>query len=58
MARGNERRENGVTAPADGQLLLEVNGLTKFYPIRCGFLRRVVGQVRAVADVSFDIRRG
>ena len=30
----------------------------KFYPIRRGFLRKVVGNVRAVDDVSFDIRRG
>ena len=39
-------------------ILLEVNGLQKFYPIRRGFLRKVVGNVRAVDDVSFDIRRG
>jgi peptide/nickel transport system ATP-binding protein len=40
------------------RVLLQVTGLTKFYPIRRGFLRKVVGHVRAVDDVSFDIRRG
>jgi peptide/nickel transport system ATP-binding protein len=56
MMHGNGR----TAAPIDGagQTLLEVNNLQKFYPIRRGFLRKVVGHVRAVDDVSFDIRRG
>jgi peptide/nickel transport system ATP-binding protein len=38
--------------------LLEVKRLQRFFPIRRGFFRRVVGQVRAVDDVSFVVRRG
>ncbi len=38
--------------------VLEVRGLKKFFPIRKGFFRRVVGQVRAVDDVSFSIFEG
>ncbi len=38
--------------------LLEVNGLQKFFPIRKGFLKREVGQVRAVDDVSFHVEKG
>ena len=38
--------------------LLEVIGLKKHFPIRRGFLRRVVGQVRSVDDVSFYINEG
>ena len=38
--------------------LLEVEGLVKYFPIRKGFLRRVVGQVRAVDGVSFSIQTG
>ena len=38
--------------------LLDVRGLKKFFPIRAGFLRRVVGHVRAVDDVSFHINYG
>jgi peptide/nickel transport system ATP-binding protein len=41
-----------------GQPLLEVKSLQKFFPIRRGFLQRVVGQVRAVDDVSFTVRKG
>ncbi len=38
--------------------LLEVRDLRKYFPIRKGLLRRVVGQVRAVDGVSFTIRKG
>ena len=47
-----------ATTPANGDRLLDVRGLRKFFPIQRGLLRRVVGHVRAVDDVSFDIRRG
>jgi len=40
------------------QALLEVNNLVKFYPIQRGFLKRTVGNVRAVDDVSFKIKAG
>jgi peptide/nickel transport system ATP-binding protein len=38
--------------------LLAVSGLKKFFPIRKGFLRKTVGYVRAVDDVSFDLAVG
>jgi peptide/nickel transport system ATP-binding protein len=38
--------------------LLEVRDLRKYYPIQKGYARRVVGQVRAVDDVSFAIHEG
>ncbi len=47
----------GVTATGAPRLL-EVRGLRKFYPIQKGFLRRVVGHVRAVDDVSFHVDHG
>ena len=40
-------------------VLLEVRGLTKHFPIyRPGFLRRQLGLVRAVDDLSFTLKRG
>ena len=44
------------TTPAEP--ILHVRGLKKHFPIEKGFLRRVVGHVRAVDDVSFAIRAG
>ncbi len=38
--------------------LLEVKGLRKYFPIQKGFLRRVVGYVRAVDGISFSIQEG
>ena len=38
--------------------LLEVNHLKKFFPIQRGLLRKIVGQIRAVDDVSFFVRPG
>lgn len=39
-------------------LLLQVKNLKMFFPIQKGVLRKVVGHVRAVDDVSLDIRHG
>ena len=38
--------------------LLDVRGLRKFFPISKGFFRHVVGNVRAVDDVSFTVQEG
>jgi oligopeptide/dipeptide ABC transporter ATP-binding protein len=38
--------------------VLEVDGLSKEFPIKSGFLQRETGRVRAVQDVSFSIARG
>ena len=37
--------------------LLEVRGLEKYFPVRRGLLRRVVGHVKAVDGVSFHLKR-
>jgi len=38
--------------------LLEVKNLHKYFPIRKGFFRKTVGNVRAVDDVSFFVNEG
>src|SRR5436305_14123176 len=38
--------------------LLEVKRLKKYFPIQRGLLRKVVGHIRAVDDVSFFVRPG
>jgi peptide/nickel transport system ATP-binding protein len=47
-----------MTGPGSGAPLLEVKSLQKLFPIRRGFLRRVVGHVRAVDGVTFHVERG
>jgi oligopeptide/dipeptide ABC transporter ATP-binding protein len=49
------------TSPADSGLaapVLAVENLKKYFPVRKGLLRRTVGHVIAVDDVSFAIARG
>ncbi|MEI0736745.1 dipeptide ABC transporter ATP-binding protein [Paenibacillus sp. JTLBN-2024] len=41
-----------------GEALIEVKNLKKYFPITGGVFQRTVGYVKAVDDVSFDIRRG
>jgi oligopeptide/dipeptide ABC transporter ATP-binding protein len=38
--------------------LLQVEGLKKYFPVHRGFLQRVVGWVKAVDGVDFDIQQG
>ena len=38
--------------------LLDVRGLKKYFPVEKGFLRRVVGEVKALDDVSLEIAPG
>ncbi|HSP46526.1 MAG TPA: dipeptide ABC transporter ATP-binding protein [Clostridiaceae bacterium] len=38
--------------------LLVVKNLKKYFPIKGGFLKRTIGQVHAVEDVTFTIKKG
>ena len=52
MMNDGDRAQNGI------ERLLEVNNLRKHFPIQRGILRREVGRIRAVDDVSFYIDEG
>ncbi len=43
---------------AENEILLEVNGLVKYFPVKKGVFRRTVAQVKAVDGISFYINRG
>jgi len=50
------------SAPAaeggDGQDLVEVKNLKVYFPIRAGIFKTVQGTVKAVDDITFEVRRG
>ena len=50
--------ERGARNAGPSARLLEIKNLRKYFPIRKGFLRKTVGYVRAVDDVSFFIDEG
>ena len=39
-------------------ILLDIQNVKKYFPIQGGFMRRTIGYVRAVDDVSLAVRRG
>jgi microcin C transport system ATP-binding protein len=43
---------------AEGPVIVSTEGLRVWFPIRRGLLKRTVGHVRAVDDVSLTVRRG
>ncbi|MFC2077494.1 ABC transporter ATP-binding protein [Candidatus Bipolaricaulota bacterium] len=49
---------DGSSASETGRPFLSVSGLTKYFPIRKGLLGKKIGDVKAVRDVSFELRRG
>lgn len=55
--QGNQTNPSAVESSAS-EPLLEVTGLKKYFPIRRGFLRQVVGHVKAVDDVNFHVKEG
>ena len=57
------RRRRGASrpgaAPSDGDVLMELDGVVKYFPIRRGIIVKTeVGRVQAVDGVSLSIRRG
>ena len=39
-------------------VLIKVNGLKTYYPVKQGVFKRTVGYVKAVDDVNLDIYKG
>lgn len=44
--------------PEDDDVVLSVKNLKVYFPIRSSFLRRTIGYVKAVDDISFEIAKG
>lgn len=42
----------------DAEYLLEVRHLKKYFPIKSSFFKKIIGNVKAVDDISFAIKRG
>ncbi|MDA8443262.1 MAG: dipeptide ABC transporter ATP-binding protein [Peptococcaceae bacterium] len=47
-----------VNSSNDSDVLVEVKDLKKYFPVKAGFLQRVVGNVHAVDGISFKVHKG
>ncbi|MUV36785.1 Oligopeptide transport ATP-binding protein AppF [Lentibacillus sp. JNUCC-1] len=46
------------SAHQDEETLISIRNVKKYFPIKGGVLKRTIGHVKAVDDVSFDIKQG
>jgi peptide/nickel transport system ATP-binding protein len=46
------------TTIVEKENLLEIKNLKTYYPVKGGFFRRTIGNVKAVDNVSFEIKKG
>jgi oligopeptide transport system ATP-binding protein len=51
-------RDPRTTDAGNGQNLIEVQNLKVYFPIRAGIFKTVQGHVKAVDDITFEVRRG
>lgn len=54
----NDMNKTSTGTASNPENLLEVRHLKKYFPIKSTFLRKVIGNVKAVDDISFTIKRG
>ena len=59
MSKDNKLVFNDFTPiEPDPQYILQVNALRKWFPIKDGMIQKVVGHVKAVDGVTFNLKRG
>ncbi len=51
-------RDVSHTGEQNGRNLVEIENLKVYFPIRAGLFKTVQGSVKAVDDISFEVRRG
>jgi oligopeptide/dipeptide ABC transporter ATP-binding protein len=54
----NSKATDSPAQRADGQNIVDIRRLKKYYPVKGGVFRRHVADVKAVDDVSLTIRKG
>ena len=55
---GNNSELPGKEPPERGRILLEVENLKKYYPLKGGIITHTTGYTHAVDGVSFSVREG
>lgn len=58
LVNDSEQAKLGSVSAAESDVLLDVKGLKKYYPILGGIFRKPVGWIKAVDGVDFQVRKG
>lgn len=58
MSTTETKETNQQVVSTEKETLLDVQNLKTYYPVKGGFMRRTIGHVKAVDDVSFTIKKG
>ena len=57
-ALSTHRKRRKYKCNRENEIILDVQNLKKYFPIRGGLITRTVGHVKAVDGISFKLRRG
>ncbi|MHC0036703.1 ABC transporter ATP-binding protein [Pseudoneobacillus sp. C159] len=58
MSTVDAKNHTKIKEGKNKEALLEVKNLKTYYPVKGGFFRRTIGNVKAVDDISFTINKG
>lgn len=58
MITSPEVKTAQIERKQQGEALIEVQNLKKYFPLKRGILKKTVGNIKAVDDVTFEIRKG
>ncbi|MDR7239872.1 ABC transporter ATP-binding protein [Neobacillus drentensis] len=50
--------KQGDHSSSQSENLLEIKNLKTYYPVKGGFLKRTIGNVKAVDNISFELKKG
>ncbi|WNS74735.1 ABC transporter ATP-binding protein [Bacillus sp. DTU_2020_1000418_1_SI_GHA_SEK_038] len=53
-----KEQEEKIVEYQDQEIILKIKNLKKYFPIKAGIIQKTVGHVKAVDDISVEVRKG
>ncbi|MFD1038910.1 ABC transporter ATP-binding protein [Virgibacillus byunsanensis] len=58
MALSEQKVRNDKSENTENEVLVKVSHIKKYFPIKGGVLKRTIGHIKAVDDVSLEVKKG
>src|SRR5690625_2747707 len=58
IIKDDQLQKEDVEMEHESEVLVAVNQVKKYFPIKGGIMKRTVGQIKAVDDISFKVFKG